>query len=135
MKNWYGICFLTAMIALLLGFTVGIGLGGKHMRAEDAVPDTVYETETIPEVRIAIDPEATPSEAEEAVAAAVRTERFFLVSETGYLLVFTEGKKDECLQTHIPITDFPEEEREKLRQGIWFDSMLDVFFYLESYTS
>ena len=39
------------------------------------------------------------------------------------------------MQTHIPITDFPEEEQEKLREGIWFDSMMEVFFYLESYTS
>ena len=35
----------------------------------------------------------------------------------------------------IPITDFPEEEQDRLRAGIWFSSMMDVFHYLESYTS
>ncbi len=130
----YGICFLSAMIALLFGFAVGIGLGGRHIRIEEPVPDPVYETESVPDVRVVIDQEETTAPAEAAEAAA-RMDRYILVSETGYLLVFTEGNKDECMQTHIPITDFPEEEQEKLRQGIWFDSMMEVFFYLESYTS
>ena len=40
-----------------------------------------------------------------------------------------------CLYTHIPVTDFPEKERERLMEGIWFPSMMDVYHYLESYTS
>ena len=130
----YGICFLSALIALLLGFVTGMGLGSRHIRVEEPVPDTVYETETVPDVRVVIQQEE-PSSETEAAEEAVHMDRFFLVSETGYLLVFTEWRKDECMQTHIPITDFPEEEQEKLREGIWFDSMMEVFFYLESYTS
>ncbi len=129
----YSICFLIAAIAMLSGFAVGMGIAGRHMRLVHSVPDTVYETETCPEIQVVIrqeEPDAT-----EAAEAAAPVSRFYLVSETGYLLVFTEGKKDECMQTHIPITDFPQEEQEKLREGIWFDSMMEVFFYLESYTS
>ncbi len=129
----YSICFFAALLALLSGFAVGLGIGGRHIRLEYAVPDTVYETETYPDVQVVIRQEETA--AEEAAEAAAHIERYYLVSETGYLLVFTEGKKDECIQTHIPITDFPQEEQEKLRAGIWFDTMMEVFFYLESYTS
>ncbi len=62
-------------------------------------------------------------------------ERYYLVSETGFLLVFAEDLSTICLYTHIPITDFPEKEQERLREGIWFPSMMEVFHYLESYTS
>ena len=62
-------------------------------------------------------------------------EEFYLVSETGYLLVFAQDQSTICLYTHIPITEFPEKEQEKLRSGIWFSSMMEIFHYLESYTS
>ena len=60
---------------------------------------------------------------------------FLLVSEDGFLLVFGKDMETICLYTHIPLMDFPEREQEKLREGIWFGSMLDVMHYLESYTS
>ncbi len=126
----YGICFFAALIAVLVGLAAGIGICGRHLRYEEPIPNTVYETETVPQQRVVINQEEI-----EPVTEAVRLERYLLVSETGYLLVFTEGKPDECMQTHIPITDFPEEEQEKLRQGIWFNSMMEVFYYLESFTS
>lgn len=68
-------------------------------------------------------------------AAERPLERYYLVSETGFLLVFAEDMSTICLYTHIPITDFPEKEQDRLREGIWFPSMLEVFHYLESYTS
>ena len=128
---WIGLCFV--LIAVLAGLAAGLGIGGRHIRYEEPLPGTVYETETVPETRLVIQSEETA--ASEPATEAMRTERYFLVSETEYLLVFTEGNKEECMQTHIPITDFPEEEQEKLREGIWFHSMMEVFFYLESYTS
>jgi len=33
------------------------------------------------------------------------------------------------------VTDFPEKERSRLMEGIWFPSMMDVYHYLESFTS
>ena len=62
-------------------------------------------------------------------------EEYFLVSEAGFLLVFCSDKSTICLYTHIPVTDFPERERARLMEGIWFPSMMDVYHYLESYTS
>ena len=61
-------------------------------------------------------------------------EEYFLVSEAGFLLVFCSDKNTICLYTHIPVTDFPERERARLMEGIWFPSMMDVYHYLESYT-
>ena len=51
------------------------------------------------------------------------------------MLVFPRDGDRVCMYTHVPVTDFPEEEQERLRAGIWFSSMLDIFNYLESYTS
>ena len=53
----------------------------------------------------------------------------------GFLLVFCSDKSTVCLYTHIPVTDFPESERVRLMEGIWFSDMMDVYHYLESYTS
>ncbi|MCD8221869.1 MAG: hypothetical protein LUD07_06705 [Clostridiales bacterium] len=60
---------------------------------------------------------------------------YYLVCENGFLMVFQKDRETICLYTHIPVTDFPETEQEKLRIGIGFSSMLEVLHYLESYTS
>ena len=60
---------------------------------------------------------------------------YCLVSEDGFLLVFRKDQDDVCLHTHIPITDFPKEEQDRLREGIWFSTMPEIYSYLESYTS
>ncbi len=126
----YGICFLIILAALLLGFAAGYGLTRRYPRYEEPIPNATFETETVPENRVVINQDWI-----EPAPETLPPDRFLLVSETGYLLVFEEGDYDECMQTHIPITDFPEEEQSRLREGIWFDSMMEVFFYLESYTS
>lgn len=69
------------------------------------------------------------------VEPVVVREEYYLVAEDGFLLVFLKDQKTICLYTHVPLMDFPQEEQERLREGIWFSSMMDVFHYLESYTS
>lgn len=69
------------------------------------------------------------------VEPVVIREEYYLVAEDGFLLVFLKDQKTICLYTHVPLMDFPQEEQERLREGIWFSSMMDVFHYLESYTS
>lgn len=63
------------------------------------------------------------------------TEEYYLVSEDGFLLVFLKDRTTIYLYTHMPLMDFPEKEQERLREGIWFSSMIEVLNYLESYTS
>ncbi len=60
---------------------------------------------------------------------------YCLVSEDGFLLVFRKDQDNVCLYTHIPLADFPKEEQDRLREGIWFSTMLEIYSYLESYTS
>ena len=68
-------------------------------------------------------------------AVAESREIYYLVAEDGILLVFLKDRKTICLYTHVPLMDFPPDERAKLREGLWFSSMAEVFNYLESYTS
>ena len=96
---------------------------------ESAISNTTYETESVKENRVVINQKQVEPIAETGL------EQFYLVSETGFLLVFSQDQSTICLYTHIPITDFPEKEQDRLREGIWFPSMMEVFHYLESYTS
>ena len=95
-------------ISAVVSVLVIYGAARYQMREEAPVPNTVIETES---------------------------SRYFLVSESGFLLVFCSDKSTVCLYTHIPVTDFPESERARLMEGIWFSDMMDVYHYLESYTS
>lgn len=98
----------------------------------EGVPATQLETETVIENRIAANQEQI---SHETPAVATAEEEYYLVSENGFLLVFYKDKKTICLYTHIPLMDFPEAERIRLLDGIRFVSMMEIFNYLESYTS
>lgn len=123
----YGICLLLFIVTSIACLLTGFVITRKNVRQETAVSDATYETETVTENRVVIN--------QEQVEPAVKAEKYYLVSETGFLLVFSEDQSTICLYTHIPITDFPEKEQDRLRDGIWFSSMPEVYSYLESYTS
>ncbi len=111
------------------------------------LPEEIFtratESETVAEDRIVLNQElvlpANETEIERKGRGEEREKQerkeYLLVSEDGFLLVFGNNAREICLYTHIPITDFPEEEREKLREGIWFSRMEEIYSYLESYTS
>lgn len=125
----YGICLLLFASTSIVCFLAGFMITRYDVRHESAIPNTTFETESLTENQVVIN----QKEIEPIVMP--ETERFYLVSETGYLLVFREDQSTICLYTHIPITEFPEKEQEHLRAGIWFGSMIEVYNYLESYTS
>ncbi len=62
-------------------------------------------------------------------------DKYCLMSEEGYLIVYDRVSDDVSMFTHMPLTDFPVEEQERLVEGIWFGTMAEIFSYLESYTS
>jgi hypothetical protein len=125
----YMFCFLLFVAASAICLGVGFIITKDSVRPEEAVPGATLETETVTEAQIVINQE------EVQPANAKGKEKYYLVSEDGYLLVLYQDKTTICLYTHMPVTDFPEEERGKLMEGIWFSSMIEVFNYLESYTS
>lgn len=126
----YIICLLLFIAVSAACLTAGYMITRNYNQEEvEGVPATEIQSETFVEDQIAANQEKV---SHEAVTVA---EEYYLVAEDGFLLVFLKDKKTICLYTHIPIMDFPEMERERLREGIWFESMMEVFNYLESYTS
>ena len=108
------------------------GITRYRIRQELPFPNTVIQTETT------LDMEGQAAMNQRGVQAEsleIRDEEYCLVSEAGFLLVFNRDRKNVCLYTHIPVTDFPEDERARLMDGIWFSTLIDVYQYLESYTS
>lgn len=146
----YSICLLLFAVVAAVCFGAGYAASLIQERPGNAISNTAFSTEQMTdelpyqnadgEKR---DSDPVNPETEKAVvnqryvepAGQRSPERYYLVSETGFLLVFAEDMSTICLYTHIPITDFPEKEQDRLREGIWFPSMMEVFHYLESYTS
>lgn len=130
--NWmvrYGICGLLILVTAIVCFAAGFLATAPRAQHETVIPNTTLETETVTEHQLVINQKEV-----EPISISTK-EQFYLVSETGYLLVFAQDQSTICLHTHIPITEFPEKEQEKLREGMWFSSMMEIFHYLESYTS
>lgn len=123
----YGICFLLLLVTGIACFAAGFWIKDSRVEYETAIPNTVFETETVTENQAVAN--------QERVEPIAKEEKYYLVSEAGHLLVFHDDQSTICLYTHIPITDFPEKEQERLREGIWFSTMIEVYNYLESYTS
>ena len=118
-----GLFGISAVVSVLIIY----GAARYQMREEAPVPNTVIETESVNEM------EGRAAANQESIITA--RSQYFLVSEAGFLLVFCSDKSTVCLYTHIPVTAVPESERVRLREGIWFSDMMDVYHYLESYTS
>ncbi len=131
----YRICLFlflgVSVICILIAFFVrrsqeGAGLENRN-ETEIEQLETEETQETVVEDQMAAN--------QERVQAHPVQEEYYLVAEDGMLLIFLKDQKTICLYTHMPLMDFPPKERTKLREGIWFSSMAEVFHYLESYTS
>lgn len=72
---------------------------------------------------------------QEEVCHKIVEEKYCLVAEEGYLIVYDSNKETVNLFTHMPLTEFPVREQERLMEGIWFPTMTEIFSYLESYSS
>lgn len=72
---------------------------------------------------------------QEHVVAKVLEKSYCLVAEEGYLIVYDKEDEAVNLFTHMPLSEFPVSEQEKLLEGIWFVTMAEIFSYLESYSS
>lgn len=132
-KYIYG--FLLVIAACVICTGAGYWFTSSHVRQEPAIPNATIETETISIGGMAL--KDKEDHEEEAAEPAIGREpaKYYLVAEDGYLLVFCQDKSTVCLYTHMPLTEFPVEEQSKLMEGLWFSNMMDIFSYLESYTS
>lgn len=126
MKKYY-ICFF--LLAVFLAASILTGAYIYLYRPEHAqpVPGLILESESAPEDNVVVNQRLVETREEE--------KNYCLVAEDGFLLVFARDRDNVCLDTHMPLSEFPISEQEKLMEGIWFASMMDIFSYLESYSS
>ena len=131
----YRICLFlflgVSVICILIAFFVRRGQAGAGLENRNETGIEQLETEETQETVV----EDQMAANQERVQAHPVQEEYYLVAEDGMLLIFLKDQKTICLYTHMPLMDFPPKERTKLREGIWFSSMAEVFHYLESYTS
>ena len=121
----YRICLFlflgVSLVCILIAFSVR--RSRENSGAWDT-PETAIEHDTVPET-VTEDQMAANNGHVQAVAQS--REIYYLVAEDGVLLVFLKDRKTICLYTHVPLMDFPPDERAKLREGLWFSSMAEVF--------
>lgn len=119
----YRICFYLFLLTSILCF--GIGYAASRNQKNNAAKTSFEETKEA----------ASEAANQQVIHHQLEEEAYYLVSENGFLLVFSKDRQSVCLYTHIPLTDLPQEEQDRLRGGIWFSSMRELFQYLESCTS
>ena len=132
MKKYRFCLFLflgVSLVCFLIGFFVQ---RSRENSGAMGTSETAIESEAAPET---VTEDQMASNKDHVQAVTEGGETYYLVAEDGVLLVFLKDRKTICLYTHVPLMDFPLAERTKLREGIWFSSMAEVFNYLESYTS
>lgn len=61
--------------------------------------------------------------------------RFYVVVKDGYVVVYNSDLKSVYSYTHIEAKYLPEEERIRLSQGIYVNSLDELYALLESYSS
>lgn len=61
--------------------------------------------------------------------------QYYLLNENGYLLILDLEEEDSFQPTYISIDEFPLSEQDELMDGKGFESMLELYHYLESHTS
>lgn len=138
----YVSCFLF-FLCLTTVCLVGLFLVTGSMEAEEVQMTESVEQPAfagsgasceVPEYNLVLNQEKVVSSVKETNKAE-KKENYCLVAEEGYLIVYDRDKKTVNMFTHMPLADFPVEEQEKLMEGIWFPTMVEIFSYLESYTS
>ena len=121
------ICFFMLTAVLTAALLAGAWLWFRSPRQAEPIPGQMLETETAPEDNMVINQSNVERMEEE--------KNYCLAAEDGFLYVFAKDREKICLDTHMPLAEFPAEEQEKLMEGIWFSNMMEIFSYLESYTS
>lgn len=127
----YSICLYLFLAVSFACMVIGYA-AVRYERKEEKLSHSMEETLSSEE-NAANEREAANQE--QVVPDVLEEEQYCLMSENGFLLVYSRDRDDVCLYTHMPLLDFPQEEQDRLREGIWFSSMMEVFQYLESFTS
>lgn len=128
----YRICFYLFVLTSILCFGIGLAATRAMENRKDSFLQEHREERTEEEHQEA---DAQAANRQQVAHKTGIEEAYYLVEENGFLLVFSKDRQSVCLYTHIPLTELPQEEQNRLREGIWFSSMAELFQYLESCTS
>ena len=123
---------------LTAGALLGLFYLTKGMESEGTREIQVVETIEHPafaEEETSMEPVIHVVLNQKQVTSNVSPDKFLLVAEEGYLIVYDKTEDSVNLFTHMPLSEFPIVEQERLMEGIWFPTMAEIFSYLESYTS
>mgnify|MGYP000055496361 FL=1 len=124
--------FLLTSASLITLFLMTVGeeaQRAEEVQMQESVEEPLFARETEEEIHVVLNMEQVENETVED------EEQYFLVAEEGYLIVYDKGQETTELFTHMPLTEFPAKEQERLMAGIWFPTMAEIFSYLESYSS
>ena len=100
----YSFCLFLFLFASIVCLGAGYGITRYREGQEERQN---MPSETASEEVLA---ETAEKETEARQADQKTMNNYYLVCEEGFLLVFCRDKTTVCLYTHVPITDFPEEE-------------------------
>lgn len=120
-------CFFVLAAALSAALLAGFLLWFRNPSPAEPVPGQIFETESAPEDNLVVN--------QDKIARMETGRTYCLAAEEGFLFVFARDREHICLDTHMPVAEFPLAEQERLMNGIWFSSMIEILNYLESYTS
>lgn len=137
MKKYY-ICFFILAVLLVTAIFTGSYFYLYRPQPEQAIPNGVMESETVIEDNVVINQRQVEKREVDVFRPQESSEtekQYYLVAEDGFLLVFAKDRDTVCLDTHMPLSEFPEQEQQRLLEGIWFSTMIEIFNYLESYSS
>lgn len=115
-----------------------IGLFFITMDQTDDQTRQVQATEAVEQQILAGETDSEPIHLvlnQHSVQAKVKQERYYLMAEEGYLIIYDQEQEKVELITRMSVSEFPLAEQERLVEGIWFTTMTDLFSYLESCTS
>ncbi|MEG0688002.1 MAG: hypothetical protein RR466_04865, partial [Hungatella sp.] len=90
----YGICLLLFLSIGVVCLLTGYWVTKSRVSPESAISNTIFETESVTENQAVINQKEIEPRLKTETAA------YYLVSETGYLLVFSQDQSTICLYTH-----------------------------------
>ena len=86
---------------------------------------------------VSVEENRIPSEEEiiEVSDNGVVVERFLVIEEDGYLVIYDRQNRKRYDETTIRVFDLPERLQEQVREGLYFLDEEELYAFLENYSS
>ncbi len=115
------ISFCLCAVLSAVAFYVGFYAGGTHLKNQDPV---LHAPKGI----------AASEEARQSMAV-LSPDKYYLKDNHDCLAVYKGDFSEIFFETDLDLSDLPEALRQKARSGLAFDSLQDLYGFLENYSS